>query len=106
MLRLPGRLLHVANVAIATLIASIAWRVSAWAICPGSSYCPAPPSGCTDTLVNSYKACSTDSPYCCQYTYYVHAYSGPTCGTNKSCTDRLFNGSLIGVTCKSNGLCS
>lgn len=56
------------QLALLSLLAGIA-GLSAWvaAVCPPATVCLTPPPGCVSSVIWSGPACSTDSPYCCQY---------------------------------------
>jgi len=93
------------QLALLSLLAGIA-GLSAWvaAVCPPATVCLTPPPGCVSSMIWSGPACSTDSPYCCQYYVRKYAYSGPTCGSSSTCVSKSFLSSFLGHTCVS-GTC-
>jgi len=92
---------------IAGLAGLMAWQ-SLLAICPPSQICPNPPPGCVKSLSWQGPACSTDSPYCCQYWVQKFVYYGSSdiCGSNNVCVQKSFQGSYKGYQCPPNGTCT
>jgi len=101
------RLMNLLLSLIAGLVGLMAWQ-SLVAICPPSTVCPPPPSGCVKSLSWSGPACSTDSPYCCQYWVQKFVYYGSSqiCGSNSVCVEKTFTGSYKNYICPSNGTCT
>lgn len=99
------RWLNYLQLPLLALLAGIA-GLSAWlaAVCPPATVCPTPPPGCVSMEIWSGPACSTDSPYCCQYYVRKYSYSGPTCGSISTCVSKSFVSSYSGYSCIS-GTC-